>query len=164
MVHSFPQQSSVSAGEYGLKYGVLRSSRSRLDMKEYRRVYNTPEPKDSRTYAGGKQAGFRPESDTRFHAPNRMEPMRASPFAEKLPRPISSLRASPQSSRNAPSSERKRIQTDRRSEHNSEVIDARVNGAREQWPSPVCARSGPSSWSAPSPESASWTSGAQPLP
>jgi len=51
VVHSFPQQSSVSAGEYGLKYGVLRSPRSRLDMKEYPKVYNTPEAKDSRTYA-----------------------------------------------------------------------------------------------------------------
>jgi len=51
VVHSFLQQSSVSAGEYGLKYGVLRSSSSRPDTKEYRRVYNTPEPKDSWTYA-----------------------------------------------------------------------------------------------------------------
>ena len=38
-------------------------------MKEYRRVYNTPEPKDSRTYVGGEQNGIRQASYIRPHAP-----------------------------------------------------------------------------------------------
>src|SRR5579864_4566004 len=58
VVHSFPQQSSVSAGESGLKYGVLRSSRSRPDMKEYEESTTRRNQKIAGLTAEASKLGF----------------------------------------------------------------------------------------------------------